>query len=107
MKAGFAVTVSIVLALMSLMRTDANAAGQTCGGIVPLQCGYDSFCQFKPGQCGRGDMTGLCTPKPAACPQVTSPKLRVCGCDGVTYGNDCMRQQAGTSLAHKGACAKT
>jgi hypothetical protein len=52
-------------------------------------------------------VTGLGAAKPAACPQLTSPKLKVCGCDDVTFGNERARQQAGASLADKGVCAKT
>jgi hypothetical protein len=84
----------------------ANAAGvgKTCGGFFGQWCDPGLFCQFKPGTCGRFDLTGTCTRMPRFCPQITGPKLVVCGCNGQTYFNDCARQQAGVSLAHKGKC---
>jgi hypothetical protein len=94
------------LALMILPASGANAAGlgKTCGGFLGQFCDAGLFCQFRPGTCGRFDMTGTCTRTPRFCPQNTGPKLVVCGCNGQTYGNDCMRQQAGVSLAHRGKC---
>jgi len=99
-------SLALLLALLSLAPTAASAAGrgQTCGGFVGLQCDAHAFCSFKPGQCGMFDMTGICEARPRFCPQHTGPSLQVCGCNGQTYGNDCMRRQAGASLAHKGAC---
>ena len=83
---------------------DAAGPGQTCGGFFGQWCDAGLFCQFKPGTCGRFDLTGTCARMPRFCPQITGPRLVVCGCNGQTYFNDCARQQAGVSLAHKGKC---
>jgi hypothetical protein len=76
--------------------------GQSCGGIMPIQCPMRSFCQFPTGTCGKGDKTGTCAPIEDACKsQIVRP---VCGCDGKTYGNDCLRQMAAVSKLHNGKC---
>jgi hypothetical protein len=51
--------------------------------------------------CGIADGTGTCQPRPFACPDVYIP---VCGCDLVTYGNDCEAYAAGTDVATSGEC---
>lgn len=45
--------------------------------------------------------SGTCVSKPPSCPSLWSP---VCGCDGVTYTNDCFRLYYGAALAHSGSC---
>jgi hypothetical protein len=49
--------------------------------------------------------TGLCSPPPYVfCEPEPSP---VCGCDGVTYWNDCVRRQVGAQLESPGECSVT
>jgi len=108
MKTRFVVFFAAALALMMSVPTTVQAVGvgKQCGGFVfqPKECNPGLFCQRKAGQCFIADISGTCARKPRFCPQITGPKLVVCGCDGKTYGNDCMRQQAGVSLSHKGKC---
>jgi hypothetical protein len=107
-KSSIAISFAAALALLVSIPTGAGAVGvgKQCDGFVihPKECNPGLFCQRKPGQCFIADISGTCARKPRFCPQITGPKLVVCGCDGKTYGNDCMRQQAGVSLSHKGKC---
>jgi len=76
--------------------------GETCGGFSGAVCADGEFCDYPDGaQCGAADQTGTCKVRPEACPEYYSP---VCGCDGVTYGNDCEANGAGTSVLHAGSC---
>jgi hypothetical protein len=78
----------------------------TCGGPEPTECGPfpDGFCPE--GQvcdihfCGLG-AGGVCVTRPDACIMIYDP---VCGCNGETYGNDCLRLMDGTALDHEGPC---
>jgi hypothetical protein len=58
------------------------------------------FCQYL--WCPRAQDTGFCTPFNQEC--VSAAVAPVCGCDGVTYKNDCERIRAGVSPAHRGPC---
>lgn len=64
-------------------------------GLCP---GDQDYCQKPTGQCAE---FGICMPIPSVC----SPEVdRVCGCDGVTYGNACVAAANGVSIEGLGAC---
>ncbi len=65
-------------------------------------CAVDAFCECRRGSCTK--TAGVCTPRPEVCPDVVAP---VCGCDGTTYGNDCLRRRTGACKLHDRTCVAT
>ena len=72
------------------------------GGIAGRPCPTGKVCDLRDPTCAVADLAGTCVPGPVPCPSGGDP---VCGCDGVTYANECIRVSAGATLAHMGACA--
>lgn len=76
--------------------------GAPCGGFAGLACERGLFCLEPAGQCLTvADGMGTCASRPGVCPSNFAP---VCGCDRVTYPNECVARAAGQSVARTGAC---
>ena len=60
-------------------------------------CAPNEYCE----RATCGSPGGGCQLRPIFCP---TDRDTVCGCDGVTYWNDCLRQQRGANFAAPGEC---
>ena len=71
-------------------------------GVQPcfnnFDCSSGSYCKKTEGGC---NSAGVCTVRPEICLLFFGP---VCGCNGVTYPNDCEAARAGLSVAYQGEC---
>jgi hypothetical protein len=92
----------VVLPLL-LLAPPAVAAekGKVCGGVAGLACPSGQYCDWPANRCNAADVQGRCVKVPEVCTQVYQP---VCGCNGRTYSNDCMRLMARVRKASDGPC---
>ena len=80
-----------------------GSTSNICGGKAGVSCPSGKFCDLE-SKCGQiADASGTCmlTGPGLGCTADVNP---VCGCDGKTYSNDCMRAIAGVLKASDGAC---
>ncbi|MCJ7526715.1 MAG: hypothetical protein MUO37_01170 [Methyloceanibacter sp.] len=83
--------------------SEAAKLGETCDGIAALQCDKGLWCEHPAGECQVADGAGTCQEEPIMCEAIFHP---VCGCDGKSYDNDCVRKSEGVQRDHFGDCAK-
>lgn len=90
------------IVVAELPAADGGEAGVT-PDAAPAACATASDCNGTE-LCARArcdDPAGVCTARPASCSADGAP---VCGCDGVTYWNDCVRRQFGVSASTPDSC---
>jgi hypothetical protein len=112
---------SAVLALAAALGASLALAGAACNGgdvvlaTIPVSdeagpsgpircnglgdCPSDAYCA----KAACGDVTGTCQLLPAECGQ-PEQHAAVCGCDGITYFDDCLRQAGGVAASTPGPC---
>jgi hypothetical protein len=100
----FSSTLFVVFMATSSPAVAAGGVGARCGGFAGLPCAKGLWCQMPTNTCNIADGFGRCARKPQFCTRIFKP---VCGCNGRTYSNDCVRQTAMVNKRHNGACRRS
>ena len=76
---------------------NANPLGKPCRDLN--DCATSEYCD----KASCGEPFGRCTRRPTFCAPDLDP---VCGCNQVTYWNDCIRRQNGVGILERGECRR-
>jgi hypothetical protein len=100
------ICVAFIFALSIALTGSAGAkVGASCGGFIGPWCADNEFCQKPTGVCYRPEALGKCVAVPGKCILRKGVLyFPVCGCNGMTYKNDCERMMARVSKLHNGKC---
>lgn len=88
----------IVLATVSPLEAGSGEPAKRC--VDNRDCSSSMFCSRH--DCG--DLGGTCETRPVVCEEGPMP---ACGCDGITYWNDCLRRTVGVTAGPPGECGRT
>ncbi len=97
---------TLIVLILLLTWSGAGIAAtldDTCDGVGGIQCDAGLWCEHEAGQCNVADAAGKCVKAAEVCKQDYEP---VCGCDGETYGNQCMARVAKTQVDYIGECTQ-
>ena len=86
-----------IVAATSERHEDGGRHPQPHPCMSNADCRLDEFCSKATCEAAQGD----CARRPAFCDASPNP---FCGCDGITYFNDCWRETRGIAAATRGEC---